>query len=38
MAVVCNPIRMGRWSEFMVVSVCHLDKIMRVADAKDTSG
>ena len=23
MTVVCNPIRMGRWSELMVVCVCH---------------
>ena len=38
MTLVCNPIRMGRLSEFMVVSVCHLDEMMRVADAKDTSG
>ena len=33
MAVVCNPIRMGRWSELMVVCVCHSDKVMREADA-----
>ena len=38
MAVVCNPIRTGRWSELMVVCVCHLDKVMREADANDTSG
>ena len=38
MAVVCNPIRMGRWSEFMVVWVCHSDEAMREADANDTSG
>ena len=37
-AVVCNPIRMGRWSELMVVCVCHSDEMMRVADANDTSG
>ena len=37
MAVVCNPIRMGRWSELMVVCVCHSDKVMREADANDTS-
>ena len=29
MAVVCNPIRMGRWSELMVVCVCHSDEVMR---------
>ena len=23
MAIVCNPIRMGRWSELMVVCVCN---------------
>ena len=38
MAVVCNPIRMGRWSELMVVCVCHSDEVMRDADANDTSG
>ena len=38
MAVVCNPIRMGRWSELMVVCVCHSDEVMRKADANDTSG
>ena len=37
-AVVCNPIRMGRWSELMVVCDCHSDEVMREADAKDTSG
>ena len=37
MAVVCNPIRMGRWSELIVISVCHSDKVMREADANDTS-
>ena len=26
MAVVCNPMRMGRWSELMVVCVCHSDE------------
>ena len=38
MAVVCNPIRMGRWSELMVVCVRHSDEMMREADANDTSG
>ena len=38
MAVVCNPIRMGRWSELMVVCVCHSDEVMKEADANDTSG
>ena len=38
MAVVCNPIRLGRWSELMVVCVCHSDEVMREADANDTSG
>ena len=38
MAVVCNPIRMGRWSELMVVCVCHSDEVMREAGANDTSG
>ena len=37
-AVVCNPIRMGRWSELMVVCVCHSDEVMREVDANDTSG
>ena len=38
MTVVCNPIRMGRWSELMVVCVCHSDEVMREANANDTSG
>ena len=38
MAVVCNPIRIGRWSKLMVVCVCHSDKVMREADANDTPG
>ena len=38
MAVVCNPIRMGRWSGLMVVCVCHSDEVMGEADANDTSG
>ena len=38
MAVVCNPIRMSRWSELMVVCVCHSGEVMREADANDTSG
>ena len=38
MAVVCNPIRMGRWSELMVVCVCYSDEVMSEADANDTSG
>ena len=37
MAVVCDPIKMGRWSELMVVCVCHSDEVMREADANDTS-
>ena len=38
MAVVCNPIRMGRWSDLMVVCVCHSGEMMREADTKDTFG
>ena len=38
MAVVCNQIKMGRWSELMVVCVCHSDEMIREADANDTSG
>ena len=38
MAVVCNPIRMGRWSELMVVCAFHSDEVMREADANYTSG
>ena len=38
MTVVRNPIRMGRWSELMVVCVFHSDEVMREADASDTSG
>ena len=37
MAIFCNPIRMGRWSELMVVCVCHSDEVMREADAYETS-
>ena len=37
MAVVCNPIRMCRWSELMVVCVCHSDEVIREADANETS-
>ena len=37
-AVVCNPIRMGRWSELMVVCVCLSDEVMREDDANDISG
>ena len=29
---------MGKYSELMVVCVCHLDEVMREADANDTSG
>ena len=35
---VCNLIRMGRWSELMVVCVCHSDEVMREDDANDISG
>ena len=38
MAVVCNPMRICRWSELMVVCVYHSDEVMREADAIDTSG
>ena len=38
MAGVCNPIRMGRWFELMVVCVCHSNEAMREVDANDTSG
>ena len=39
MAVVCNPIRMGRWSELMAVCVCHhSEEVIREADVNDTSG
>ena len=37
MVVVCNPIRIGRWSGLMVVCVCHSDEVMREADADETS-
>ena len=37
MAVVCNPITMGRWSELMVVCVFHSDEVKRAADGNDTS-
>ena len=38
MVVVCNSMRMGRWSELIVVCVCHSDEVMRETDANDTSG
>ena len=38
MAVGCNPIRMGRWSELMVMCVCHSDEVMKEVDANNTSG
>ena len=38
MVVVCNPTRMRRWSELMVMCVCHSAEVMREADANDTSG
>ena len=38
MAVVCNPIIISRWSELMVVYVCHSDEVMGEDDANDTSG
>ena len=38
LAVDCNPIRMGRWSELMVMCVCYSDEVIREADANDTSG
>ena len=38
MTVDCNPIRMGTWSEIMVVGVCHSNGVMREADVNDTSG
>ena len=37
MAVVCDPIRMGRWSDLMVVYVCYSDDVMREDDANYTS-
>ena len=37
MAVVCNTIRMGRWSELIVVCVCHSDEVMIKDDANETS-
>ena len=38
MVFVCNPIRMGRWAELMVVCVCYSDEVMRETDASATSG
>ena len=38
MVVICNPIRMGRWSELMIGCVCHSDDVMREADPNKTSG
>ena len=37
MTVVFNSIRICRWSELMVVYVCHSDEVMREAGANDTS-
>ena len=38
MAVVCNPIRMCRWSELRVACVFHSHEVMREADTNETSG
>ena len=38
MAVVCNPVRLGIWSELMVLCICHSYEVMRETDANDTSG
>ena len=38
MTVVCNLIRMSRWSGLMVVCVCHSNEAMREPDAKNKSG
>ena len=37
MAVVCNPIRMDKWSELMVVFISHSDEVMKEDDANNTS-
>ena len=37
MAVICNPIRIGGWSELMVVCVCHSDEVIREADVNAPS-
>ena len=36
LSLACNPIKIGRWSELMVVCVCHSDEVMREADAAPT--
>ena len=35
---ICNLMRIGRWSELSVDSVCHEHEVMRDADANETSG
>ena len=35
---ICNLMRIGRWSELSVDSVCHEHEVMRDADAHETSG
>ena len=34
---ICNLMRIGRWSELSVNSVCHEHEVMRDADANETS-
>ena len=36
--MICNPIRMGRWSELLVACGRQSDEVKREADANDTSG
>ena len=35
---ICNLMRIGRWSELSVDSVCQEHEVMRDADANETSG
>ena len=35
---ICNLMRIGRWSELSVDSVCQEHEVMRNADANETSG
>ena len=35
---ICNLMRIGRWSELSIDSVCQEHEVMRDADASETSG
>ena len=37
-AVVCNSIWMGRWSELIAMCVCYLDEVIRETEANGELG